>query len=264
MKKLLIILSFFCVTLAFAQTDIAAKIQNLSVTIDAGKVSGSGSVITRDKINFIITAGHVVEANRKVVRVLKNGMVQYITKFSPVIVTREIYVEGKSVGKVEVQADVIAYSSADYGHDLALLKLRSPITIDSIKFTKENISVGTELLHCGSLLGQEGSNSITMGVLSQIGRTIDDYLYDQTSCATFAGSSGGGIFLKSNGEQIGVITRHSGENFSYFIPVRRIKEWSKNHHIEFIWDENLKIDLNKIQLECNEHIADSDLSNVNK
>ncbi|HAT67623.1 MAG TPA: hypothetical protein DCS66_24005, partial [Flavobacteriaceae bacterium] len=58
----------------------------------------------------------------------------------------------------------------------------------------------TELYHVGSLLGQTGSNSMTRGIVSQVGRVLnlgsgDGTVFDQTTVTAFPGSSGGGVFL---------------------------------------------------------------------
>lgn len=251
MKTLLLLLA--SVSLCFAQTDVATRLQALSVTVHTESGQGSGAIITRDGINFILTAGHVVSGNRKVVSVIDNGKTRYESRFTPVTITREIYVEGRSVGETTVEADVIAYSSADDGHDLALLKLRSSIGKESIEFYPERLApVGTDLVHVGSLNGQMGSNSFTIGILSQVGRVHKDKVFDQTSCTAFPGSSGGGVYLRSNGQYVGTLVRGAGENFNLIVPVRRIREWAKALHIEFIFDPKAKPDLDKIKLEDGE------------
>ena len=75
------------------------------------------------------------------------------------------------------------------------------MSIKNILFYPSNdpIPVGTELYHVGSLLGQVGSNSMTRGIMSKVGRVLelgtgDGVVFDQTSAPAFPGSSGGGIF----------------------------------------------------------------------
>lgn len=256
MKKLILILLAAAST-AFAQIDVASRLQSLSVTVHTETGQGSGAIITRDGVNFILTAGHVVEGNRKVVSVIDNGKTRYESRFTPVTITREIYADGRSVGETTVEADVIAYSSADDGHDLALLKLRSSIGTESIEFYPERIvPVGVDLVHVGSLGGQTGSNSFTTGILSQVGRVRHDKVYDQTSCTAFPGSSGGGVYLRSNGQYVGTLTRGAGENFNLIVPVRRIREWAKTLRVDFIFDPKAKPDLDKIKLEDGELVPE--------
>lgn len=252
MKTLLLSLLFTAST-AFAQTDVASRLQSLSVTVHTESGQGSGAILTRDGVNFVLTAGHVVADNRSVVEVLDDGKVRVESKFSPVTVTREIYADGRSVGTTTVEADVIAYSSADYGQDLALLKLRSSVATESVDFYPDRlVAVGTDLVHVGSLGGQSGSNSFTTGILSQIGRVYKDKVFDQTSCTDVPGSSGGGVYLRSNGQYIGTLVRGSGQTFNLIVPVRRIREWAATLHVEFIFDPKAKPDLTKIKLEDRE------------
>lgn len=101
----------------------------------------------------------------------------------------------------------------------------------------------------GSFLGQDGSNSFSEGLISQIGRTLYDHVFDQSSATAFPGSSGGGIFNAETGEYIGTLVRGKGETLTYYVPIRRIKEWAKRHNIEFLFDESAKPDDSKIILE---------------
>lgn len=165
MKPLLVL--FLTLASAFAQTDIATRLQNLNVTVHSESGQGSGTIITRSGVNLAITAAHVCEANRTVVPVLDDGKVRYESKFTVLKVTKEIYVDGRSVGTTTVEADVIAFSSSEFGHDLALLKFRSPITTESVEFCSEHIvPVGTDIMHVGSFRGQEGSSSFSASARS--------------------------------------------------------------------------------------------------
>ena len=229
-------------------------LQNLSVTVHALGAQGSGVIITRDGKNYVLTAGHVVDDARKVQKFTDNstGESKRYTKFEPVKVVREIVRDGRSIGKTSIEAEVIAYSSSDeFGDDLALLKLRDPITTESAVFYKgtQIPGSGTAVSHVGSFLGQEGSNSFSEGKVSQVGRTLFDKVFDQSSATAFPGSSGGGIWKSDTGEYIGTLVRGAGENFNLYVPMRRLKEWAKRHNVEFIFDEGAKPDDSKIVLE---------------
>jgi hypothetical protein len=236
--------------------DLAERLQNLSVTVHAGGAQGSGVIITRGGTNYILSAAHVVEGSRRVVTFHDNatGGSKKLSKFDIVTVVKEIIKDGKSIGKTEIEADVIAYSSPKYGDDLVLLKLRDNITKDSIKFTntKDRLTppVGTKLSHVGSFLGQHGSNSYSEGRISQIGRVLYDHVFDQTDVIAFPGSSGGGIFLQENGEYVGTLVRGAGQGYILYVPIRRIETWAKAHNIEFILQDNAAPTPNdKIKLE---------------
>lgn len=259
MKKLILTTAVVLSALvAQADDNIATRLQNLSCTVHAGKSQGSGTIITRGGVNFVLTAGHVVAGNRTVDKVVKDGRVIFLPKFTPVTIVKEIYVDDRSVGTTTVEAEIIAYSSSDYGQDLALLKLRSTVITESAEFyTGRTAPVGTDVVHVGSLLGQEGSNSYTVGSISQVGRTLDDKLYDQSSCPSFPGSSGGGIYAK-DGKYVGMLVRGGGETFNFFIPVRRIHQWAKDQNVDFIFDPKAKVDFANIKLENGEPLEASD------
>jgi len=115
---------------------------------------------------------------------------------------------------------------------------------DSANFhlTEKNygiVPIGTELFHVGSLLGQRGSNSMTAGIVSQVGRILGKVEYDQTTVTAFPGSSGGGVYLQS-GEYVGMIVRGAGEGFNLMVPVRRMERWAKEHDILWALDPTIK------------------------
>ena len=153
-----------------------------------------------------------------------------------------------------MDAKVIKYSDSENGEDLALLMVRKRDFISKgVKFHVNNdkpISLGTELYHVGSLLGQVGSNSQTRGIMSQVGRVLDlgtgdGVVFDQTSCPGFPGSSGGGVFLSEKsgtnaGKYVGMLVRGAGETFNLIVPVRRMKEYSEKENILWAIDENAK------------------------
>lgn len=255
MKHLIAVLIFVASFSLSQAQDLAEKLQNLSVTVHAGRAQGSGVMITRDGNNYVLTAGHVVDGQRNVTKFNDNatGLEKHFTKFESVKVVREIVKGGRSVGKMSIEADVIAWSSPEYGDDLALLKLRDPIGLGSVVFYKGEAipATGTKICHVGSFLGQEGSNSFSEGLISQVGRVMPeayDHVFDQSSATAFPGSSGGGIF-NMQGEYIGTLVRGAGETFTFYVPIRRIHEWAKRHNVEFIFDEDSKPDESKIILE---------------
>lgn len=243
---------------------LAERLQNLSVTVHASDgAQGSGVLITRDGQNYILTAAHVVDGGRKVVTFSDNatGLTKKFTKFEVVKVVREIVKDGRSIGKMSMEAEVIAYSSSDYGDDLALLKLRDPITKDTVVFYagSEMPSTGTKICHVGSFLGQDGSNSYSEGLISQVGRVLkeaNEHVFDQSSATAFPGSSGGGMF-NMQGEYIGTLVRGAGETFTLYVPIRRIHQWAKRHNIDFIFDPLGKPDEAKVLLEGLEPSSDT-------
>lgn len=229
--------------------DVAQHLQDVSVTIKAGYSEGSGVIVTREidgkTINFVWTAAHVVKSLRKVETVVTpDGTERKIVSFDDCSLVKELGEGGRRVGEMKMDAVVIRYSEKE---DLALLRIRKANFISaSVSFYLDELSrgepnipkIGTPLFHVGSLLGQSGSNSMTSGILSQIGRvyeSIGKEVYDQTTVAAFPGSSGGGVYLE-DGRYIGMLVRGAGETFNLIVPVRRMIKWSRSAKVEWALD----------------------------
>jgi hypothetical protein len=96
----------------------------------------------------------------------------------------------------------------------------------------------------GSLLGQMGANSMTDGIYSQHGRLIrslNKHVFDQTTVTAFPGSSGGGVYLKSDAKYIGMLVRGAGEGFNLIVPVRRMIDFCETHKIQWALDPKVKM-----------------------
>ena len=250
------------------------KLQDVSVTVKAGRGEGSGVIITREvtvgdakeKINFVWTAAHVVASLRSVRNTIEGGTPKKVVEFKDAQIVKELVEKGRRVGEIKMDAKVIKYSDADSGDDLALLLVRKRNFVDqNILFYPSNdpIPVGTELYHVGSLLGQVGSNSMTRGIMSKVGRVLelgtgDGVVFDQTSAPAFPGSSGGGIFLTessgdNSGRYSGMLVRGAGETFNLIVPVRRMRSWATIQNILWSLDETLEVpsyeDIIKIPVE---------------
>ena len=229
--------------------DAIEHIQNTSVTIKSGSSEGSGNIITlsitikddqKANVNFILTAGHVVDDLRTVREIVDtDGTSKKVVEFRDASIVKEFRQKGRRVGETKLDAKVLKFSDADNGEDLALLLvLMYDFCDEGIEFYLDDDipTVGTELIHCGSLLGQMGANSMTTGIMSQIGRVHKGVTYDQTTVTAFPGSSGGGVFLKSNDKSryVGMVVRGSGETFNLMVPVRRVVKWAQDNGIEWI------------------------------
>ena len=148
-----------------------------------------------------------------------------------------------------MDAEVLKYSESEKGHDLALLRVRKlNFVTDTVTFylDKKIPELGTDLLHVGSLLGQMGANSMTDGIYSQHGRILkhlNKHVFDQTTCTAFPGSSGGGVYLKSEGNPryVGMLVRGAGEGFNLIVPVRRMVNYCKKNKIMWALDKNVKM-----------------------
>ena len=246
----------------------AEHLQNVSVTIrsegafSAGE--GSGVIFCREDskgnlVNFVWTAAHVVDNLRTERKILVDGSPKTLVEFKDPVVVKEIRQNGRTVGRLQMDAEVLKYSESEDGHDLALLRVRKlNFVTDSVVFYlgKDIPPLGTDLLHVGSLLGQMGANSMTDGIYSQHGRIlkrINKRIFDQTTCTAFPGSSGGGVYLKSNAQYVGMLVRGAGEGFNLIVPVRRMVEYCEKHNI--MWALNAGVamppeeDLKKLPIE---------------
>ena len=277
MKKLYVLttLLFFSFNLSAAtpkeRREVAEHLQNISVTIksDAGysKSEGSGVLITRsvdgEKITFVWTCGHVVDNLREVRTVIEDGNPKKIVEFDDVQIVKELVEGGRRVGEIKMDATVIKFSDSDDGEDLALLMVRAKdYGKASAKFylDKEEIiiPIGTQLYHVGSLLGQMGANSMTSGIISQVGRIHGKVEFDQTTVTAFPGSSGGGVFLQ-DGRYVGMIVRGAGEGFNLMVPVRRMRRWAEKHKVMWALDPSIKMpSLDKIKELPIENVSRSD------
>ncbi len=249
-------LSLLLVTSVMGQekNSTADHLQNVSVTIRAeGEYSngeGSGVIFTRkdakgNSVNFVWTAAHVIDNLRKEREVLINGSKKTIVEFKDPMVVKEIRQSGRTVGRLQMDAEVLKYSDADDGHDLALLRIRKYNFVkDTVTFylDEDILPLGTDLLHVGSLLGQMGANSMTDGIYSQHGRLIkslNKFIFDQTTCTAFPGSSGGGVYLKKDARYVGMLVRGAGEGFNLIVPVRRMVDYCEQHKIMWALDPKL-------------------------
>ena len=254
-----LILGFTLATTTLAdekKQSTADHLQNVSVTIrsegewSAGE--GSGVIFTRkdakgNQVNFVWTAGHVIDNLRKTRTTVVDGRPKTIVEFKDPMVVKEIRQEGRTVGRLQMDAEVLKYSDAKDGHDLALLRVRKLNFVkDTVTFylDKEIPKLGEDLLHVGSLLGQMGANSMTDGIYSQHGRILkrlNKHIFDQTTVTAFPGSSGGGVYLKSDARYIGMLVRGAGEGFNLIVPVRRMQDYCERHKLMWALDPKIKM-----------------------
>jgi S1-C subfamily serine protease len=259
MKILLaVLLTLYFSTLSYAN-DVSSYLQDISVTIKSSGGTGSGVLLARkirDKndnditVNFVWTAAHVIENLRNVRTVLdSDGQTKKIVEFKDAEIVKKMIENGSTVGQIVVDAKVIKYSDAKDGQDLALLMIRKlDFSSSSAKFHLDKeckgLGLGTQLYHVGSLLGENGSNSMTTGIMSQVGRMVslnnsNKILFDQTTVTAFPGSSGGGVFL-TDGQYIGMLVRGAGETFNLIVPMRRMTKWAEEENIMWALDDSIK------------------------
>jgi len=73
---------------------------------------------------------------------------------------------------------------------------------------------------------------------------LNKHVFDQTTVAAFPGSSGGGVYLKSDGRYVGMIVRGAGETFNLIVPVRRMVAWAKKNKMMWALDSKVPMPTN--------------------
>ena len=95
---------------------------------------------------------------------------------------------------------------------------------------------------------------MTTGIMSQHGRIIDKFVFDQTTVAAFPGSSGGGVYT-TDGKMMGMLVRGAGETFNLIVPVRRMKNWAEKAGVSWAIDHNIEMidesEMKKLPVEDN-------------
>lgn len=173
---------------------------------------GTGSIITPD--GYILTNNHVVEG-ANTIRVEANGK-RY---------------NGKLIGR------------EGSNNDLAVVKIdpQGGETFPTIKFAPANqVQVGEWVVAIGNALGLPGGPSVTAGIVSSIGRSIQEpgganlTNLVQTDAAINPGNSGGPL-LNLKGELVGVNTAAAvnpeenvaAQSIGFAIPVAQAQQYAQ-------------------------------------
>lgn len=223
----------------YAEPASVDNMLNASVRVQSGKDSGSGVAFRNGKHVFVWTAAHVVAGSleRKLVAD-KLGNVNIVTSFPDVLLFQDVVENGRKGGFQVAYAEVIRYSARQ---DLCLLKVRINWPMGSVVFAGDgDAAVGSPVFHVGSMSGVRGANSLTEGIVSALGRlridgrpeeVFSSDVYDQLAITAHPGSSGGGVFLKSDGTPcVGLVIEFLGPGHLPGVlcmaPVRRMREFA--------------------------------------
>jgi S1-C subfamily serine protease len=163
---------------------IAARLRpaivELQVKGSKGEVSGSGVIFRSD--GYVLTNAHVVEGASSITAILADGH--------------------------QVSARLVG---ADPETDIAVVKVSGPSRPIATLGTASTLRVGQTAVAIGSPLGLPGGPSVTVGVVSALGREVDSNggppLLDmiQTDAPIAEGSSGGAL-VDRDGSVIGITT----------------------------------------------------------
>ncbi len=243
MKTAVVLLALLLSSTAAAAPSVAQYLQDISVTIRSNTAEGSGVIKTRQldgqQVNFVWTAAHVVAGLRHVKTVVTaDGTERRQAQFEDCLIVKELVEDSRRVGELRMDAQVVRFSAKE---DLALLQIRKKGFVPaSARFYLDpnTPAIGTPLYHVGSMLGQAGSNSMTEGIVSQIGRVLENLPFDQTTVAAFPGCSGGGVYLH-DGRYVGMVVRGAGETFNLIVPIRRMAAWATKAKVGWALDDQV-------------------------
>lgn len=237
-----IIFIFLCSVInssySYGQT-IPEQLQEISVGIKADKSEGSGVVVNRtlkdgNQVTLVVTAAHVVDGLKR--------SVNNETVFDDAKVVQQLQENGRKVGELLLDAQILRWSDPEIEHDIAILQVRkNNLFTRSTEFVAEEkvLPVGTEVILCGSPAGVDlGFNSVTTGIISSTGRVLPNgKVFDQTDAGSTFGSSGCGVYEKSTGLYCGMLQRGVGNlgMMGYFAPQRRLLKWAKQEKLLWVF-----------------------------
>lgn len=169
-----------------------------------GKVlveKGSGSGVIIDQNGIIVTNNHVVEDAQELIVSLSDG------RSFP----------GKVLGK-------------DPMTDLAVIKVEATGLPVAVLGDSDNLMVGETAIAIGNPLGREFQGSVTVGVVSALGRSIElgdrQFKLIQTDAAINPGNSGGAL-ANAYGAVIGInsakVSLEGVEGIAFAIPINSAK-----------------------------------------
>lgn len=231
------------------KTLIAKRLSQVSVTVLAPQGMGSGILLTRHtkdgkKLHLVLTAAHVVQHCRTFVPVLENDKPSSKATFSTVNVSIVVRRDGRVVRQMAYPAEIVQYSNAETGRDLAILKLIDPEFPDiDTEFALGLPDVGSDLYHVGSMFGL--SDSFTCGVVSQVGRIVMGKNFDQVAMTIYPGSSGGGVF-NAEARCVGIAVLLRAPGLGFIVPAREVHAWSIKAGCRWLTDPTVKIDTDKL------------------
>jgi S1-C subfamily serine protease len=166
----------------------------------SGYAEGAGTGIVLDTEGHILTNAHVVDGADTV----------------------KVTVNGK-----EQDASIVG---VDASNDIAVLQLSDPTGVTPATFATSDVAVGDPVVAIGNALALEGGPTVTQGIVSALGRSIDtdeghlDGLI-QTDAAISSGNSGGPL-ANASGQVVGINTAvaSSGQgtqasNIGFVIPI---------------------------------------------
>jgi|694.fasta_scaffold01222_47 S1-C subfamily serine protease len=213
------------------RTVVIRRIISCNIAISYNNALGSGVVYRKDGKLYALTAAHVVEDEPTTVAAFSvNGSapIPFVTKTHG---TKDILVFAVEENGTNVyyacKADIVLVVPEE---DIAVLQLQEiPGLVENIGNSTFDFSTPT----IGERVFAVGNTSFEIGTLSagivQHGNrkpagSTGEQRFVQSDCAGGPGMSGGGLFLQSTGECIGIVSMKSDITGSiYAIPMSKVK-----------------------------------------
>ncbi|WP_297630139.1 trypsin-like peptidase domain-containing protein [uncultured Clostridium sp.] len=183
---------------------VSTKSVSLTNGIVPQEVEGIGSGFIINEDGEILTNYHVVKGAKDVKVTLSTGQ--------------------------EVDAEVVNYDEAQ---DVALLKLKEKVKIPAVAELGDSNSLqpGQTVVAIGTPLSKEFASTITEGIVSAVGRSVDTKTGTQinliqTDAAINPGNSGGPL-VNAEGQVVGINTmKVSGEaeGLGFAIPINEVRD----------------------------------------
>lgn len=197
--------------------------QHKTVLIATKESQGTGIVVKRKNDLgqtrvFVWTAAHVIGDEVKA------------------DVKIEIRNDYHRVGETKFTGSVIAISKLV---DVAVLWVDAPESyFVGAEFASEvPLPVGSAVYHVGNFLGTDFDNSVSTGVVSQLGVKPGDGfpwpVADQFTSLVIPGSSGGPVFDDSNDKVVGVAVGSVMRSFFFYVPTRALSVFADNNFVGF-------------------------------
>ena len=189
---------------------LIADLQNSTVQVQSDEAIGSGVIISLDGTKVVLTNRHVVDPD-------------FIFSSPP-----NLEVKGANTEIAKPLRIVVAPNDLD----MAIIFLDKDLG-PPVELHEGSISRGADVLVLGSPLGLQ--NTVSRGIVSNFMNTATESGYPfqaiQTDAAVNPGNSGGGVFLASSGELIGITTfklalmpGELAEGLGFAVPVSLLNE----------------------------------------
>lgn len=181
------------------------------VRVKAGELGGSGVPITDDGV--LLTCDHLVEGGATEVEVV------FYRK------------SGNSITEAGTRKASVIYRDATT--DIALLRMKDPPkSLKALPLATQMPKIGTRVMVVGStVLGKQVlPQTVTVGMVNGVERTVSNRKVMQHSAAVNPGNSGSPLF-GYDGVILGIVTQEKGlENSKCAIPACRIREVLEKTH----------------------------------